>query len=107
MRSLAADGVPWATLGLAPLAGDVPRWLRVARTLSRPFFNFRGLSAFKRKLRPDSWAPIYLAYPEGTNAVRAMVDGLRAFADRSLAGFALRTALRGPRPLLRALELLL
>ena len=107
MRTLAGEGVHWASLGLAPLAGPVSGWLRAARTLSRPFFNFAGLWAFKRKLRPERWGPVYLAYPRESNEVRAMLDGLRAFAGGSLVAFGLRTALRGPRPLLRALELLL
>jgi phosphatidylglycerol lysyltransferase len=107
MRDMAARGESWATLGLAPLSGPVSGPLRLARTLSRPLFNFRGLSAFKRKLRPDAWAPIYLAYPRGSWAAVAMLDGLRAFAGRSLLAFAAVTIARGPRPLLRALALLL
>lgn len=107
MRTLAERGGQWASLGLAPLAGPVSGWLRVTRDVSRPFFNFRGLSAFKRKLRPDAWAPIYLAYPRERLSALAMLDGLRAFAGRPLLSFALRTALRGPRPLLRALEVTL
>ena len=105
MRALGAQGVTWATLGLAPLSGNVSGWLRAARTLARPFFNFAGLSAFKRKLRPTSWEPIYLAYPRERSSVLAMRDGLRAFAGRSLMGFGIHTVLRGPPPLLRALEL--
>lgn len=105
MRALGEEGVTWATLGLAPLAGDVSGWLRVARSVARPFFNFAGLAAFKRKLRPMSWEPIYLAYPRERSSVLAMRDGLRAFAGRSLIGFGAHTVLRGPPPLLRALEL--
>jgi phosphatidylglycerol lysyltransferase len=107
MRELAQRGDRWATLGLAPLSGPISGWLRAARSVSRPLFNFDGLAAFKRKLRPDRWAPIYLVYPRESNSAVAMLDGLRAFAGGSLFGFAMRTALRGPRPLLRALELLL
>ncbi|HYW33490.1 MAG TPA: DUF2156 domain-containing protein [Gemmatimonas sp.] len=107
MRHLAGIDVHWASLGLAPLAGEVSGFLRLARWMSRPLFNFRGLSAFKRKLRPDTWAPIYLVYPRETPGWLAMLDGLRAFAGGSLVRFAAGTALRGPRPLLRALTLLL
>jgi phosphatidylglycerol lysyltransferase len=107
MRSLANDGVAWATLGLAPLAGAVPRWLRWTRTLSRPLFNFEGLAAFKRKLRPQHWEPIYLAYPAGSSSGLALLDGLRAFAGGPLWRFGVRTVLRGPSPLLAALERLL
>ena len=104
MRQLGAENVTWATLGLAPLSGGVLGWLRIARGIARPLFNFAGLSAFKRKLRPSSWEAIYLAYPRERSSLLAMRDGLRAFAGRSLIGFGLHTVLRGPAPLLRALE---
>jgi phosphatidylglycerol lysyltransferase len=105
MRALAADGSTWATLGLAPLAGSVSGWLRFARDAARPFYNFAGLSAFKRKLRPQHWEPIYLAYAKERHSIWAMRDGLRAFAGGSLIMFGVRTVLRGPPPLLHALEL--
>ena len=104
MKSLADQGVRWVTLGLAPLAGPVSGWLRATRTIARPFFNFAGLAAFKRKLRPSNWEPIYLAYPRERWSIWAMRDGLRAFAGGSLLLFGARTVLRGPKPLLRALE---
>ena len=107
MRTLAREDASWATLGLAPLAGDVGRWLQRIRRASRPLFNFDGLASFKRKLRPQHWEPIYLAFPSRASGPVAMVDGLRAFAGGPLWRFALRTALRGPRPLLIALEALL
>ncbi|MEP6835714.1 MAG: phosphatidylglycerol lysyltransferase domain-containing protein [Gemmatimonas sp.] len=104
MQQLRGENVTWATLGLAPLAGPVSGWLRFARDLARPLFNFTGLAAFKRKLRPTSWEAIYLAYPRERSSVLAMRDSLRAFAGRSLIGFGLHTIIRGPTPLLRALE---
>jgi phosphatidylglycerol lysyltransferase len=103
MLQLAADGVTWASLGLAPLHGPVDGWLQRVRHWSRPLFNFEGLAAFKRKLRPDRWEPIYLAWPREGSGWRALLDGLRAFAGGSLLRFALRTIFRGPTPLLRAL----
>ncbi len=107
LRALAADDVRWVTLGLAPLAGPVSGWLRTTRRWSRPLFNFDGLASFKRKLRPQQWEPIYLAYPREQSSVRAMLDGLRAFAGGSLWRFGLRTLLRGPAVLLHALEWML
>lgn len=107
MRSLANEGVRWATLGLAPLAGEIPRWLRWVRTLSRPLFNFDGLATFKRKLSPQQWEPIYLVYAKQHRAMTSLVDGLRAFAGGPLWKFGLRTALRGPQPLLNGLERML
>lgn len=107
MRRMAERGVTWATLGLAPLHGPVDAWLQWARRWSRPLFNFEGLSAFKRKLRPAYWEPIYLAWPREQRGWRALMDGLRAFADGSLLRFAVRTLLRGPRLLLLGLAWLL
>ncbi len=107
MRELSAEGVRWATLGLAPLHGPVNWWLMTARRFSRPFFNFAGLSAFKNKLRPQAWEPIYLAWAPGDNGFLALMDGLRAFAGMPLWRFGVRTAARGPAPLLRMLEWLL
>lgn len=107
MRALAAENVSWVTLGLAPLAGEVAPWLERVRSASRPLFNFNGLASFKRKLRPQAWSPIYLAHPSGSSSFAALLDGLRAFAGGSLWRFAFHTILRGPRPLLVALERLL
>ncbi len=107
MREAAALDSHWATLGLAPLAGPVNPWLARVRTLATPFFNFRGLQTFKSKLRPHSWEPIWLGAPNTTPAWRALADALSAFAGGSLAKFALRTLLRGPRPVLLAMTVLL
>jgi len=107
MRALDRDGVRWVTLGLAPLAGEVNRWLRVARYISRPLFNFAGLAAFKRKLRPHGWEPIYLAFPREQHGAVAIFDALRAFAGGSVWRFALASVLRGPPLLLQALSWLL
>jgi phosphatidylglycerol lysyltransferase len=94
MRTVAGEGARSVSLGLAPLSGEVAWWLRAARRLGRPFYHFEGLAAFKRKLRPDRWRPIYMVYPAGGCAMVALADSLRAFADGSLLRFALRTAAR-------------
>lgn len=107
MRDIATDGSRWATLGLAPLAGPVTPLMSRVRTLSTPFFNFAGLQAFKAKLRPHSWEPIWLAYPAGTSWWRALLDALTAFASGSLWRFAWDTLRRGPRPVLVAMTALL
>ncbi len=107
MRALATEGVRWATLGLAPLHGPIDATLRRVRECSKPLFNFAGLSSFKRKLRPQHWEPMYLAWPIQQSGVLAMRDGLRAFAGGSLTRFGIRTLLRGPSPLLQLLEWLL
>ena len=78
------------TLGLAPLAGDVARWLRFARWAGGPFYDFDGLRRFKAKLKPHAWEPVYLCTVSGSRLV-ALRDSLRAFAGGSLVGFATRT----------------
>ncbi|MBK7395051.1 MAG: DUF2156 domain-containing protein [Myxococcales bacterium] len=92
------------TLGLSPLSGDVPRVLQSARDLAQPLYDFAGLHAFKRKLVPTRWEPVYLV---GDHVVCAFFDTLVAFARGSLFRFGLRTFLRGPEVVLHALAVAL
>jgi phosphatidylglycerol lysyltransferase len=87
-----ATPTPEVTLGLAPLAGNLARWLRLARFLGRPLYDFEGLRAFKAKLRPQTWEPIYLCTTG--NQLVAIRDSLRAFANGSLLAFAGRSLVR-------------
>ena len=96
MRAARHAGHRFVTLGLAPLAGDVRPPLRLARAAGRALYDFRGLRAFKSKLKPDRWDPVYLSYPPETSAPRAVVDVLTAFAHGGLLRFGLRTLARGP-----------
>jgi phosphatidylglycerol lysyltransferase len=107
MTRVASEGARRVSLGLAPLSGRVAWWLRVARTVSTPLFNFNGLAQFKRKLRPDAWTPIYLVHPAEQNAARSLLDALRAFADGSLLRFVRETMRRSPEWALHALEWML
>ncbi|MFP2905318.1 hypothetical protein ACLESD_09730, partial [Pyxidicoccus sp. 3LFB2] len=93
--------------GLAPLAGPVRPWLRLARACGRPLFDFEGLRAFKAKFRPDEWVPIHVAYPQRNGGLAAVYDALRAFAGGSLVRFGAVTLLRRPRLLVHALAVLL
>jgi phosphatidylglycerol lysyltransferase len=102
-----ASGVTWLTLGLAPLAGDVGSPLRLARRGTAWFYDFQGLRRYREKLRPQSWAPIYLTFPRTQGAVASLADALRAFTNGGFLRFALRTLVRGPLSLLRLLVLLL
>ncbi len=106
MRALAAEGSHYVTLGLAPLAG-ASGWLGVAKVWTRALYDFDGVRAFKAKLRPHAWEPIYLAYPEGTLANVALYDALAAFARGSFARFGAETLLRGPAVVVRTLGALL
>jgi lysylphosphatidylglycerol synthetase-like protein (DUF2156 family) len=94
IREAGTRGWPEVTLGLAPLAGDVARWLRFARWAGGALYDFEGLRAFKAKLRPHTWEPVYLCATHGGSRVVALRDSLRAFAGGSLVGFALRSLAR-------------
>jgi phosphatidylglycerol lysyltransferase len=107
MRDAVADGRTLVTLGLAPLAGEVPLPLRFARSVGAGLYNFEGLRAFKAKLHPTRWDPIFLSFPARNGAVRTLVDVLEAFARGRLLRFGLRTLLRGPAVLVTLLALLL
>jgi len=107
MREAHACGRTLVTLGLAPLAGRVPRPLRLARSASGGLFNFAGLHAFKAKLRPTRWDAVYLSFPDHVSGPRAIVDTLAAFARGKLWRFALATLARGPALVVRLLGLLL
>ncbi len=84
------------TLGLAPLSGDIAVWQRVVRFVTRPLYHFRGVRAFKERLRPTRWEPVWLAFPRGEQAALHLVDGLRAFAGGSLVRFGLRSLAHHP-----------
>jgi phosphatidylglycerol lysyltransferase len=107
MRAAATTNVSHVTLGLAPLAGEVSPWLRFARRWGRALYDFEGLRAFKSKLKPRAWDPIYLSYPRGKSGVLAVVDALTAFARGGLLRFGIKTLLRGPAIVVRVLAALL
>lgn len=96
MSELAADGADYATTGLAPLSGEVPRWMRAVGDLARPLYDFRGLRRFKQRLHPPRWERVWMCYPRGGSPLRHLLDALRAFAPGGLLRFAASTALRRP-----------
>lgn len=91
MRWAARRDSPFVTLGLAPLAGEVPRALRIIRAATRRLYDFDGLHRYKAKLRPSTWTPIHLSYPETQSAVVSVIDALAAFTDGGFLRFAMRT----------------
>jgi phosphatidylglycerol lysyltransferase len=107
MRDARDEGRRFVTLGLSPLAGEVPGALRAARALGRALYDFAGLRAFRAKLSPGAWVPQYLCFPRAQGAAHALRDTLAAFARGSLARFALETLARGPRVIVWLLALLL
>ena len=106
MLDIAASGAHYVTLGLAPLAGE-ERWLRLTRAAMQGFYNFEGLYAFKSKLRPDRWDPIYIAWPDNALPLVAIYDALDAFAGGKLLRFAARSIFRAPSSVLFTLGALL
>jgi phosphatidylglycerol lysyltransferase len=96
MRWAAATGCSWLTLGLAPLGGDVPTPLRIARRRLRWLYDFEGLARFKSKLRPSGWTPIYLAFPRSQGTTISVIDALAVFAPGGFLAFGLRFLRRGP-----------
>ena len=106
LRRAAELGSSYATLGLAPMAGT-SGWLRGVSRWSRALYDFTGVHAFKAKLRPSTWEPIYLSYPEASGPNRALYDSLAAFARGSFARFGVQTLLRGPAIVVRLLAVLL
>jgi phosphatidylglycerol lysyltransferase len=79
----------------------------VVKEWSRALYDFEGVRAFKAKLRPHAWEPIYLAYAPGGSANAALFDALAAFARGSFARFGAETLLHGPAFVVRVLAALL
>ena len=96
------------TLGLVPLSGEVSPWLRAARRLGQSLYDFDGLRAFKAKLKPRAWDPIFLSYPPSGNGVRRDVRHAdRVRARRPAAVRARDAAARARRSSMRVLAVLL
>lgn len=94
MRKLAADDASYVTMGLVPLSNHGfgtrfrnPLWLRsLARWVKahgRRFYNFDGLEAFKAKLNPDEWEPIYAISNEPRFSMRSLYAIAAAFTHTS------------------------
>ncbi|MGI8545676.1 MAG: phosphatidylglycerol lysyltransferase domain-containing protein [Aridibacter sp.] len=92
MRALAEDGFEYATLGLSPLSTNAetapfrnPLWLRFllewTRLHGKQFYNFDGLDAFKAKLKPNSWEPIFALSNEAHLSPRTIYAIAAAFSE--------------------------
>jgi phosphatidylglycerol lysyltransferase len=92
MRALANDGYEYATLGLSPLSARArvapfrnPLWLRVAlawmRKHARRFYNFDGLDAFKAKLQPKRWEPVFAVSNEPRLSPKTLYAIASAFSE--------------------------
>ncbi|MGC2236875.1 MAG: DUF2156 domain-containing protein [Pyrinomonadaceae bacterium] len=91
MRALAADGFEYATLGLSPLSVRAtvepfqnPLWLRFLlawmRKHGQRFYNFDGLDAFKAKLQPEKWEPVFAISNEPRLSFRTLYAIASAFS---------------------------
>ena len=91
MRAIAQGGYEYATLGLSPLSkraphepSDDPLWLRIVlgwfREHGKRFYNFEGLDAFKSKLRPGRWEPVFAVTNEADVSFRALYAIASAFS---------------------------
>jgi phosphatidylglycerol lysyltransferase len=94
LRTIAGHAA-WATPGLTPLAGPIAWWLRAARTLTTPLYDFDGLRRFRARLSPARWVPVWLVWDRGP-AWLVLLDVLRAFACGPLTAFAWRSLTRHP-----------
>ena len=94
MRAIADEGCEYATLGLSPLSkrADVeslrsPFWLRFIlgwlRKHGQRFYNFDGLDAFKAKLRPERWEPVYAVSNEPRVSFRTLYAIAGAFSGNA------------------------
>lgn len=91
MRAMAEGGYEYATLGLAPLStrAEIPQfenplWLHILlfwmRKHASRFYNFDGLDAFKAKLQPELWEPIFAISNESRFSVRTLYAIASAFS---------------------------
>ena len=107
MGSLADEGFEYATLGLSPLSKRAqiepfhnPIWLRILlawlRKHGQRFYNFDGLDAFKAKLRPERWEPVFAVSNESQVSFRTLYAIAGAFSGnapvRMFAGGVMRAA---------------
>ncbi len=94
IRTLAHDGFEYVTLGLSPLSKrskiepfDNPLWLKIMlawmRKHGQRFYNFDGLDAFKSKLRPERWEPVFAISNEPAFSARTLYSIALAFTENA------------------------
>lgn len=74
MRRLADEGSGRVTMGLVPLTGPLPPALRMLRRIGRRFYDFDGLHAFRSRLAPQAWEPVWLTHPRSTRGLVSLWD---------------------------------
>lgn len=94
MRKLAEENYDYVTLGLAPLSKrakiepfENPLWLRLLlawmRKHGQRFYNFDGLDAFKAKLQPEEWEPVFAISNEKRISPRTLYAIASAFSGNA------------------------
>ena len=89
---LGEEGFDYVTLGLSPLSKrakiapfDNPVWLRILlawmRKHGQRFYNFDGLDAFKSKLTPEHWEPVFAISNEPTFSGTTLYSIALAFTE--------------------------
>lgn len=92
IRRLCDEGFEYVTLGLSPLSKrariapfDNPVWLRILlawmRKHGQRFYNFDGLDAFKAKLTPEFWEPVFAISNEPVFSGSTLYSLALAFTD--------------------------
>ncbi|MGZ3456672.1 MAG: phosphatidylglycerol lysyltransferase domain-containing protein, partial [Polyangiales bacterium] len=106
-RQARSQGAELATLGLAPLSGSVPRALAWIGRRTRGLYNFEGVRAFKARLHPVAWEPVFLAHPPRHSGLVAIWDSLTAFASGGFIRFGVESLRRQRRAVVLVLAVLL
>ena len=94
MRTIAAEGCDYATLGLSPLSKRArikpfqnPIWLSFLLAWmykhGQRFYNFDGLDAFKAKLQPSGWEPVFAVTNEQKISPQMLYAIASAFSQRA------------------------
>jgi phosphatidylglycerol lysyltransferase len=89
---LGDEGFDYVTLGLSPLSKrakiekfDNPVWLRILlawmRKHGQRFYNFEGLDAFKSKMSPERWEPVFAISNEPSFSAGTLYSIALAFTD--------------------------
>ncbi|MGB7068571.1 MAG: DUF2156 domain-containing protein [Pyrinomonadaceae bacterium] len=92
VRQLGDEGYEYVTLGLSPLSKradiekfDNPVWLRMLlawmRKHGQRFYNFDGLDAFKAKMTPEFWEPVFAISNEPTFSGGTLYSIALAFTE--------------------------
>lgn len=81
------NGARSASLGLAPLSGPLEWPLTWIQRWGNELYAFKGLRAFKERLRPSHWERWQLAFPPPQSKLTAVSDVARAFVGRDASQF--------------------